>query len=85
MKKLLAVFTISDYMNNERFLKVYSNGEEVSYSLVSISQSSFSISNLQTKLPMFEFDFESTLDLIHEVRQALTKSVYYEKSFKCLV
>lgn len=85
MKKLLAVLTISDYMNNEKFLKVYSNGEEVSYSLVNHSQSSFSISNLQTKLPMFEFDFEGTLDLIHEVRQAIKKSVYYEKDFKCLV
>jgi hypothetical protein len=84
MKNLVAVFTISDYMNNEKFLKVYSNGEEISYSLVNRNQSSFSISNLQTKLPMFEFEFESILDVINEVRNAIKKSVYFEKNLRCL-
>ena len=85
MKKLVAVYTVSDYMNNEKFLKVFSNGEEISYSLIDQDRRSFSISNMQTNLPMFEFDFESILDVIHEVRLAIRKSVYYEKSLKCLV
>jgi hypothetical protein len=85
MKKLIAVYTISDYMNNEKFLKVYSNGEEITYSLIDQDRRLFSISNLQTKLPMFEFDFESILDVIHEVRLAIKRSVYYEKNLKCLV
>jgi len=85
MKKLIAVYTVSDYNNNEKFLKMYSNGEEISYSLINQDRTSFSISNMQTKLPMFEFDFECVLDAIYEVRLAIQKSVYYEKSLKCLV
>jgi len=84
MSKLVAVIGVSDYMGNKKNLEVRSNGETLDYTLINHNRTSFSISNMQTKLPMYVFEYEELLDAIHAVRQAVKSSVYFETSFKCL-
>ena len=85
MSKLVAVIGVSDPMGNKKNLEVRVNEELLEYSLINQNRSSFSISNLQTKLPLYVFEFEDILAAIVAVRKAIQNSVYHETSFKCLV
>jgi hypothetical protein len=85
VKNLVAVIGVSDYMGNKKVLEVRTDNQKLFYSLTNSNRTSFAISNMQTNLPMYVFDFKGLYEAIHAVRQAVKKSVYYETSFKCLV
>ena len=82
MKKLMAKLTLKDVYNNTKFLKVFTNEEEgtVSYSHVSPSGTSFSISNLQCGwrgplLPDNTYEYEDNKQLLSAVVEAVNGGV----------
>jgi len=83
MKQLIAKVRVVDGYGNEKTLKIFTNRDEgvVHYSLVSDSDTSFSIGNMQCgwkgpALPDNTYEYDTNTKLLDRVLEAVRGGVY---------